>query len=134
MRTASRGRLVALLLLAALLGLTGSCGEGSPEGDGGGAAATTHATVQGADVTLTGQVARIFGAHVIQVGDGPAEPVLVVLRAPNSFPVGTRLEVSGRIRTFNSARLAAELGVDLGPEAPRFDGERCLVAVVVRSV
>ncbi len=95
---------------------------------------TTQAAVRGAEVTLTGRVARTFGPHVIQVGAGQAEPVLVVLRTPSAFPVGARLEVRGRIRTFDAANLAGELDVDLGLDAQRFDGERCLVAVAVRSL
>ncbi len=102
--------------------------------DQGRAAVTTHGSVSGSDVTLTGEVTGAFGNHVVQLGTGPAEPVLVVLPTPNPFPVGTALEVSGRIRTFEAARLGAELGVDLGPDAGRFDGQRCLVAATVRAL
>ncbi len=110
-----------------------ACGDSS-RGPGPGAAAVTTPSTDRGDVTLTGQVTRSFGDHVIQIGTGPAEPVLVVLPTPSSFSVGARVEVSGRIRTFDPAGLGVELGVDLGPDAQRFEGERCLVAVTVRSL
>ena len=110
------------------------CRDSTRGPDRGAAAVTTPATVDRADVTLTGRVAGSFGDHLIHLGTEPAEPVLVVLRTPSSLAVGTRVEVSGRIRTFDLATLRAELGVDLGPDAQRFQGERCLVAGTVRSL
>ncbi len=123
-----------MLALTGVLTLTGGCAESTADRDPGPVVATTRGAVDGADVTLTGQVTAAFGDHVVQLGSAPAEPVLVVLRTRNTVPVGTHLEVSGRIRTFAAARLGAELGVDLGPDARRFDGQRCLVAVSVRTL
>ena len=122
-----------MLSLAGVLVLVTACGDGSRGPEPGAAAVTTPSTDR-ADVTLTGQVARSFGDHVFQLGTGPAEPVLVVLATPSSLAVGARVEVSGRIRTFDPARLGVELGVDLGPDAQHFEGQRCLVAVTVRSL
>ena len=95
-------------------------------------APSSGVTLEDADVTLTGEVTRSLGPHVIQLGSSPPEPVLVVLRNPNPFPLRTRVEVSGQIRTFSRPALEAELGVDLGAEVDGLDGERCLVAATVR--
>ncbi|MFP5319833.1 MAG: hypothetical protein ACLGI2_16260 [Acidimicrobiia bacterium] len=83
-------------------------------------------------MTLTGEVARSFGRHVVQLGTAPTEPVLVVLRESGLYPPGTRLTVRGRISTFVRSQLEEELGVDLGAEVEGLTGERCLVAVEVR--
>ncbi len=123
-----------MLALTGVLTLTGGCEESTTDRDAGPAVATTLGAAGAADVTLTGEVAAAFGDHVIQLGSAPAEPVLVVLPTPNTFPVGTHVEVRGRIRTFEAARLGSELGVDLGAEAGRFEGQRCLVAVTVRML
>ncbi len=111
-----------------------SCRESARVTDGDAAAVTATSTADLAGVTLTGQVAASLGDHLIQLGNGPAEPVLVVVPTANTVPVGARVEVSGRIRTLERERLAAELGVDLGPEAQPFEGARCLVAVMIRAL
>ncbi len=114
--------------------MTGGCRESVGEPDRAGEPSSTGVTLDDADVRLTGEVTRSLGRYVIQLGSAPPQPVLVVLRSPNPFPVGTRVEVTGRIRTFSRAGLEAELGVDLGSEVEGLDGQRCLVAVTVRSV
>ncbi len=122
-----------VVALATLVTVTAGCRDSMREPDAAGAPSTTAAVNDGG-VTLTGVVTRSLGAYVIQVGTTPPEPVLVVLTSPNPFPVGTRLEVTGRIRTFERAELEAELGVAFGPEVHGLEGQRCLVAATVRSL
>lgn len=82
-------------------------------------------------VSLTGRVTRSFGSHVLQVGSSTSAPVLVVFPDPQSFPVGTLLEVQGRTRPFVAAALEVELGVDLGPEVEGLTGT-CVIVTSVR--
>ena len=120
----------ALLLLLVPAGCADGT-QGAPSGRGATASSTT--TLRDvAGVTLTGQVTRSVGNHVVQLGTAPTEPVLVVLREPGLYPTGTRLTATGRISTFVRAEMEEELGVDLGPEVEGLTGERCLVAVEVR--
>ena len=121
--------------MTGLLMLATGCEDDQPRthrtGD---APSTTLALANAAPVTLTGRVTRSYGSHVVQLGNSPSEPVLVVLPTPRTFPNGVRLEVSGRIRTFARADLEAELGVDLGPEVEGLAGSPCLVAAAVRPL
>ncbi len=121
-----------MFALVGLLAVGAGCGSSAGEPDRAGAPGDARATVKSSDVTLTGQVTRAFGQYVIQLGTTPREPVLVVFRTPSAYPVGARLEVSGRVRTFARAEIEAEFGVPLGSEVESFDGSRCVVAASVR--
>ena len=122
--------LVAALALAGSL-TVGSCresGDAVPPAP----ASTARGAVDGAEVTLTGQITRVFGPHVIQLGDAPGDPLIVVLRRPEPILVGQRVEVNGEVRTFRRADLESELAVEFGPEVHGLEGQRCLLARSVR--
>lgn len=92
---------------------------------------STRAAVQ-SELTLTGEVTRSFGQHVIQLGTSPPDPVLLVFRTPHAFRLGVPLEVSGHTRVFERAEIEGELGLDLGSEVVGLDGQSCLIVAAVR--
>lgn len=130
-RRGRRFRLVAALALAGFIAVV-SCRERGDEAVRPSPAPTTRANVDGVEVTLTGQIMRTFGMHVIQLGTAPRDPLIVVLRRPEPVFVGQRVEVSGEVRTFRRAELQSELAVDLGAEVHNLEGQRCLLARSVR--
>ena len=85
-----------------------------------------------AAVTVVGGITRTFGAYVLQLGDAPSDPLIVVLQRAKPFLAGQRLAVSGDVRTFRRVELESELAVDLGCETSGLEGQRCLLAHSVR--
>lgn len=120
--------------MSVLLVVGAGCRDDQERPAAGGGVETTAPVADPSTVTLTGQVTRSFGTHVVQLGTAPSEPVLVVLPTPSSFRQGVRLEVIGRITTCVPETLEGELGVDLGPEVDVLEGSTCLVAASVRSL
>ncbi len=82
---------------------------------------------------MTGEVARTFGPHVVQIGSSAPDAVLVIIPFTHTLTPGVRVEVTGRVRTFRQVELELALGIDLGPEVARFEGARSLIATSVRS-
>jgi len=87
----------------------------------------------GPRLSVTGEVARAFGPHVIQIGSTAPDPVLIVVPFRHALEPGVRVEVTGRVRTFRRAELESALGIDFGADVARFEGARCLVASSLRA-
>ncbi len=81
---------------------------------------------------VTGRITRTFGRQVMQLGNAPGDPLIVVLPRPEPLFVGQRVAVTGYVRTFRRTELESDLAVQLGPEVVGLEGQRCLVAQSVR--
>ncbi len=51
---------------------------------------------------------------------------------PIRVSIGSEVDVTGRVRIFRRQALAAELGIDLGPETNELEDDSCLVASFAR--
>ena len=83
------------------------------------------------EITLSGRVTALFGAHLFAVGSG-AERVVVVTATPVRVSIGSDVDVTGRVRTFRRQEIETELGVDLGERANELEETSCLLASVAR--
>jgi hypothetical protein len=130
-----RSAWLAALVAATVLGSLAACQDGrdrpGPPAAPGAAPGATGLEQPG--LTLTGEVTRTFGPHVVQVGTSPSrDPVLVVFARPTTLAPGTPIEATGRIRTFNRVEIESELTVRLGPDVDGLEGRSCLVAETLR--
>ncbi len=87
---------------------------------------------EGASLSVTGEVVRTVGPHVVEIGGAPPDGVVVVIPFRHTLRPGVRVEVTGRVRTFRPVELELELGIDLGADVVQFDGSRSLVARSLR--
>lgn len=134
-RVTDRLRTAALALGVLAGSLTvASCGTSGDETAPSSRLPTSRAAAQGNEITLTGYVTRTFGARVLELGAARGEPLIVVLRRPQTVLVGQRVEAGGEVRKFRRAELESELGVDLGPEVMALEGQRCLLVRSLRLV
>ena len=132
LRRSSPGRAWVAVLGAAMAAVVvGACSGGEEEGEP--SPAVAPSSVAEAEVTVTAEVTRALDVYVVELGAPAGEPLLVVIRSPNSAEVGATVEVTGPIRVFRLRELEAELRVDLddGRLAP-YEGSRALLATSVR--
>lgn len=111
--------------------VTAACsGDGEPQRRS--APPTLPERAAGPEITVRGRLARVFDAHVFEIGGAPREPVLVVsAKGLDGVAPGAEVEVTGTVETFEITSMERRIGARLNPELEQFNGRTCLLATMI---